>query len=144
MLDHCLANELPGFVVRELAFVRGNADQPEAYFDDYQVVNRTSDHDGFVLYLSTDTSVPVGSVVRPVFNLTMPNPIQAGQVIRIDWEEDEAYTLYLLDAMGRIGSETHGKGRYLTMTWPEGLMPGLYFLQLSSGGGAGFWKVIGY
>lgn len=144
MLDHCLANELPGFVARELAFARGNADQPEAYFDDYQVVNRASDHDGFVLFLSTDTSVPVGSVVRPVFNLTMPNPIQAGQVIRIDWEEDEAYTLYLLDAMGRICSETHVKGRYLTMTWPEGLMPGLYFLQLSSGGGAGFWKVIGY
>ena len=141
LLDHCLGNELPGFSARELAFVRGNADQPRDLFDNYQILNRISDHDGFVLFLSTDTTVPVSEIQAPTPKIKLPNPIQPGQVIEISFEEPESYELNLVDALGRVFRSFQGKEHQVQNIWPEGIAPGTYFLTLRTKKGLFTWKV---
>ncbi|NJO86718.1 MAG: hypothetical protein HC821_01180, partial [Lewinella sp.] len=53
-LDHCLANNLTGLTINELAFARGNADAAVNYGSVPLVELRAADHDAFVLYLGID------------------------------------------------------------------------------------------
>ncbi|MEL6866428.1 MAG: endonuclease/exonuclease/phosphatase family protein, partial [Bacteroidota bacterium] len=57
LLDHCLSNELEGMQVKELAYARGNSDNPEFSLSSPDQVLRASDHDGLVLFLELDNPV---------------------------------------------------------------------------------------
>ncbi|MDX1667370.1 MAG: hypothetical protein R3350_09075, partial [Saprospiraceae bacterium] len=65
LLDHCLHNELRQLTVNAYQFARGNADYaiPFAFIDDS--VLRSTDHDGFVLYMQSDRSTAVEEIGRP-------------------------------------------------------------------------------
>ena len=66
VLDHALVNQALERHVVEMQFARGNADAAFDDEDDATNVLRNSDHDGFVVYLSSDAKPPVN-----------PSPCQA-------------------------------------------------------------------
>jgi hypothetical protein len=53
-LDHALTNDAASYWVRGMQFGRGNADAAHLQLDHPDSAHRSSDHDGFVLYLMTD------------------------------------------------------------------------------------------
>ncbi|MCE2557736.1 MAG: fibronectin type III domain-containing protein [Acidobacteria bacterium] len=59
MLDHALVNQNLERHVVEIQYARGNADAAFDDADDATNVLRASDHDGFVVYLSSDAKPPV-------------------------------------------------------------------------------------
>ena len=59
MLDHALVNQNLERHVVEIQYARGNADAAFDDADDATNVLRNSDHDGFVVYLSSDAKPPV-------------------------------------------------------------------------------------
>jgi hypothetical protein len=54
VLDHALTNTVADTFARGLEFGRGNADAIHDSINDVGTPNRSSDHDGVVLYLMTD------------------------------------------------------------------------------------------
>lgn len=131
MLDHCLSNDLQHLYPVELAFARGNADQPEAFASNDRIVNRVSDHDGFVLFLST-TPVSATSISSSELQLRAPNPIGSGQKIVWEWARSQNYTLRLLDAAGRQIERISGEVQEGEYIWPTNLSPGFYFLSIQN------------
>lgn len=84
LLDHCLTNGLePALQVRDFEFARGNADAAAAFASNPVLATRTSDHDGFVLYLATDATIV--STVQPwvVADWVLPNPVRAGAALSL-------------------------------------------------------------
>lgn len=143
LLDHCIRNDFTGLAVRDLVFVRNNADQPAAYFDSLEVVRRISDHDGFVVFLSTDTTVPAANQSLAGVSVNFPNPISDGDIMRWTLDQTSEYRLLLVDGLGRTLTTTRGSGDDIRFQWPEGVAPGWYAVHLQTERGIGRWKVIG-
>jgi len=59
VLDHALTTDATQPWVRGFAYGRGNADAPEVFIEDSGNALRSSDHDGFVLFLMTDYDTDV-------------------------------------------------------------------------------------
>ena len=55
VLDHALTSSAAAPFVSGFAFGRGNADAAEEYIDDETTALRSSDHDGFALFLGKVT-----------------------------------------------------------------------------------------
>ena len=75
-LDHALTSEAADPFTRGVDYGRGNADAPADFFLDPLTALRSSDHDGFVLYLMTDRDgdgVPDDADNCP----DIPNPLQS-------------------------------------------------------------------
>ena len=88
MLDHCLSTELEGLEVSEFAFARGNADAASAYFLNPNLTTRSSDHDGFVLYLRPEAPIINSTTVAAdEAEWRIPNPLRNGSTVSIpdDW-----------------------------------------------------------
>ena len=143
MLDHCLANELQNFKVVNLAFARGNSDQPESLAGNNQIPNRVSDHDGFVVYLEVNNTVSNEIIQALRTNLSFPNPISAGQRITLEQEDFERVEIFLLDAMGRLVLQKQFGEPNVYLNWPETLLPGVYFMQIQTKDGMITKKIVG-
>ena len=67
-LDHAITSQALDAHVRGAQHARGNADAPFAFADDGTTALRSSDHDGTVLFLTTDptpTACPTTSTRAP-------------------------------------------------------------------------------
>jgi endonuclease/exonuclease/phosphatase family metal-dependent hydrolase len=96
VLDHCLASsEMEGLAISGMQYVRANADNALAYLSNPFLLERTSDHDGFVLFL--ESLNPVGLPPLPVasgIQLSHAQPLRPGGEIQVrseygnllDWE----------------------------------------------------------
>jgi hypothetical protein len=86
LIDHCLVGGLGASLqVRDFAFARGNADAAAAYGSNPVLATRTSDHDGFVLYVATDATIvstvaPAGTEAAP---WVLPSPVRAGDILAL-------------------------------------------------------------
>ncbi len=69
-LDHALTNQRMTPYVRGFEFARGNADAPKAEIENAHSALRASDHDGFVLYVTTHNNSD--KVNDRCFNLAAP------------------------------------------------------------------------
>ncbi|KAA3640545.1 MAG: hypothetical protein DWP95_08380, partial [Proteobacteria bacterium] len=56
-LDHAVSNDAGLIFFKQMRYVRGQADAPLQYEDDYGSSLRVTDHDGFVLYISPELDV---------------------------------------------------------------------------------------
>ncbi len=54
VLDHALTSAATAAYVRGFEYGRGNAEAPEERIEDAAIADRSSDHDGFILFLMTD------------------------------------------------------------------------------------------
>jgi len=100
VLDHCISTPLENVSFTEMQFIRGNADNPEYYFDK-EGPYRISDHDGFVAYF--DAFDELNSIVIPpeleTDAIFCPNPFNKEMYISFNLENklNLDYELVTLD-----------------------------------------------
>ena len=106
VLDHCLFGGLEGLQYAGMEYARGNADYSLAYFNNGALVERCSDHDGFVLYLESENPI----VSSPHYNIEdqplavyFPQPAKPESMIKIlTYGENRARRISLHDSNGRL------------------------------------------
>ena len=132
LLDHCLTTNFNNLFISEFAFARGNADLSVAYEDNANLMGRSSDHDGFVLFLEPEFPVQVetgGAEQR--LQVTVPNPFQLAQD-RIALENRNGNVHLRLWAMdGRLVWELETVETQVSL--PTQLTTGIYSLEVISG-----------
>lgn len=102
LLDHCLSTQLNDLEVTNFGFVRGNADAATPYAANPNITTRSSDHDGFVVYV--DPSNPIVSttdVARTDLSLNVQNPVQAGTDVAIQTDM-QIKTVRLYNMQGQL------------------------------------------
>ncbi|MEM6965175.1 MAG: endonuclease/exonuclease/phosphatase family protein [Bacteroidota bacterium] len=136
ILDHCLTADLQGLTVNKLQYVRANADNHPAYLNQLSPNLRTSDHDGFVLFLELENELMTTSllsVTKHDFSVSHPNPFAAGDDVTIHLHRRDNLNLQLIKLDGKIifekklGSLDSGVHR---TTMPLQLEDGAYILKI--------------
>jgi endonuclease/exonuclease/phosphatase family metal-dependent hydrolase len=145
ILDHCLSvQDLDGMDVVEVQYARGNADQPVDFSFNDQLVNRASDHDGFVAYISIESPITSISTIdlEESLKVDFQNPLGADQDILVEWKGKETLSFEILDAQGKQiqrGAVTQGQQSIvLTQLYSNGS----YFLRIGAGKDFKTWKMI--
>lgn len=144
LIDHCLSTTLTGMEVVEVQFARGNCDQPVAFEDNDQLVNRASDHDGFVTFIMPDN--PLATSVRELtdqhLRMISGNLITPGTSLIFEVTKGGPYQFSLLNAAGQpVLQQDLGLGTNSIATrsdWPTGM----YMVQVKSASGYRSWKVV--
>lgn len=138
ILDHCLTADLQGLTVDKLQYVRANADNPPAYVDELFPNFRTSDHDGFVLFLELGSDlIPTNldEIATNNFKVNHPNPFSEEDNITIHLHETANLNLQLINLDGKILFEKNigklSQGIHQT-TIPLQLKEGAYILKIES------------
>ncbi|MEL6391994.1 MAG: endonuclease/exonuclease/phosphatase family protein [Bacteroidota bacterium] len=154
MLDHCLANELTGLTVRELEFARGNADAALAFESNQFTTLRSSDHDGFVLFLGVDGLTSTNRVATDKPSISFPNPFSESEVITFPGELAGGQA-QIVDLLGRPVSSSVRLGGSLGLPQVDGLsgtsfiwrpdlrddVSGMYVLQLTFENQTYSWQI---
>jgi predicted extracellular nuclease len=86
VLDHALTSQSTNPWLRDFQLGRGNSDAPAVHINDSSTPRRSSDHDGFAVYLMTDgdaDSVPDDLDVCP--GTTIPEPAPSGGLKANHW-----------------------------------------------------------
>lgn len=132
-LDHCLATDLSGLRVEDLQFARGNADAPFPLSEDPTTPLRSSDHDGFVVYLR-DLSVANKTTVEELKGITIiPNPVQTGRMVQLETTDPGEISVTLLSNHGKNIATwlCIGKGSH-QLPLPVTLSAGYYLVRIQT------------
>ncbi len=133
MIDHCLSTELDDFIYEDFQFARGNADNSWIYTNSANILERSSDHDGFVLFLRpknsglTNTSSP-----RLELDLRFSNPMSPDQAIALNGLLKEPTWISWMDVQGRLLHRQKLRAGENQMNWQQVPAAGLYFVQITS------------
>lgn len=136
ILDHCLTTELQGITVEKMQYVRGNADFSKDFESQVSPNYRTSDHDGFVLFLEMDSefSTSVNTVLENNFSINFPNPFSPNDQVTLHLEQSESIQVSLISFEGKMIFEKNlgklPKGQ-TSVTIPLQIQNGTYFLQVN-------------
>ncbi|MEL7220603.1 MAG: endonuclease/exonuclease/phosphatase family protein [Bacteroidota bacterium] len=139
LLDYCMSTQLNNLSVTDFAFARGNCDAALAYFSNPNLTNRSSDHDGFVVYLEpefpliTTTNAPLEQS-----DWIIANPLASGSTILIP-ASITAASIQLVDMRGRLVAKWENSNG--TVQLPE-MASGMYLLQWWNGIKRGIEKVV--
>jgi hypothetical protein len=137
LLDHALATELTGFELSGFEFARANTDFPASFFGDAETPVRSSDHDGFVIFLKPDPSVATSPLPDPAgIKLTYSNPVEAGTSILLEMTKRQPVSLRLFYSSGVPASAAHSFSGPGTAEFriPGTLPTGWYVLLAQSAG----------
>jgi len=135
ILDHCLTTDLQGFTFNKMQYVRGNADFSSDFESQFPPLYRTSDHDGFVVFLDMESELttPVNTVLQNSFSVDFPNPFSQNNVVTLNLEESENIQISLINFEGKIIYEKNmgklPKGKNF-ITIPLQIPNGTYFLKI--------------
>lgn len=105
-IDHAVAGALEGLEITAMQFARANADYPDAYAPNDQIVERTSDHDGFVVYLKPSQPNAVKNTLLKAPLKVFPNPAGTGKSIFLDLPEDVRAHIKITAVNGQTIKET--------------------------------------
>lgn len=140
-LDHALVNNMQDLYPVEMAYARGNADFPDAYAPNEQLVQRASDHDGLVVYLALTQPSAVENTLLNKQIQCYPNPLQSGDALYLK-SPDGLYGRYILTGPeGRILQQGNLQSRQEVII-PEGVASGVYLLQLATDEGLMNRKIV--
>ena len=134
MIDHCLSTDLSDFVIEDFQFARGNADNSWIYTNSANVLERSSDHDGFVLFLRpknsglTTTAAPQLST----FDFSYANPMSPDQAISLRQFDNKGTWIRWMDTNGKLIHQQVLREGENHMHWAVRPLSGLYFVQLIS------------
>ncbi len=136
ILDHCLSTaNLSQIEVDELQYTRGNADNPPSLENDDPIL-RISDHDGFVLFLDTESNLFTSTSSNPIpanAGISHPNPFVAGDLIlfNLDQKENLEYQLFSVNGI-LVGSGTLDgiQSDSFELPIPNNVVDGIYILQI--------------
>ena len=135
ILDHCLTTDLQELTVEKMQYVRGNADFSRDFENTISPNYRTSDHDGFVLFLEmgSEFTTSVNTVLENSFEVNFPNPFSQNDQVVLKLEESETIQISLINFDGKIIFEKHlgklAKGENF-ITIPLQITTGTYFLNI--------------
>lgn len=83
-IDHALSTSLNGLEVTGMAFARANADYPDAFAPNEQIVQRSSDHDSFVIYLRAGQPNALRTPLWEERIHVFPNPATVGKTLFLE------------------------------------------------------------
>jgi hypothetical protein len=136
ILDHCLANDLQGFTFNKMQYVRGNADFLSDFENQFPPLYRTSDHDGFVVFLEMDSELTttVNTLSKSNFSTDFPNPFSQNDLVILNLKKSQTIQVSLININGDIIYEKNlGKlpeGRN-SLTLPLQIPNNTYFLKVT-------------
>lgn len=135
ILDHCLTADLQELTVNKMQYVRGNADFSENFENQISPNYRTSDHDGFVLFLEmgSEFTTSVNTALKNSFEVDFPNPFSQNDQVVLNLKESETIQVSLINFDGKIIFEKNlgklSKGKKF-VTIPLQIPNGTYFLNI--------------
>ncbi len=144
MIDHCLSTELTDFQIEGFEFARGNADNSWVYGNNPSIVERSSDHDGFVLFLRPNNGglTPTNDLMAGKTILRFSNPMRADQSIYLDQVAIKPQLLRWFDVQGRLVHQQLIQAGENIMQWSSRPSNGLYFIELRGNGNRQMQKVV--
>lgn len=139
ILDHCLTTDLQELTVNKMQYMRGNADFPEDFENQISPNYRTSDHDGFVVFIEmgSEFSTSVNTVLENSFSVNFPNPFSQNGQIKLNLKESESIQVSLINFDGKIiyeknlGKLSKGKNLITLSLIPLQIPNGTYFLKIN-------------
>ncbi len=142
LLDHCLTTQLTDLEVVDFAMARGNADLSVAFEDNATLLGRSSDHDGFVIFLEPDAPVAVEDVAPDKQGLAVSfnNPIRLGQDEIVVQQSQGPFAVRLWGTDGRLVWQNQSIGSRILL--PRSLPRGLFFLEVQGRNARALKKVI--
>lgn len=131
MIDHCLSTELNDFYFEDIQFARGNADNSWIYTNSADILARSSDHDGFVLFLRPKNSglTRTEQQEKLALDLGYSNPMSLEGGIDLKNTEGRAVQVRWLDTSGRLLHQQMLQEGENQMQWNTKPRLGLYFVQ---------------
>ncbi len=130
-LDHCVANQLSGLSAMELHYGRGNADATSNFAGNTASLARSSDHDGFVLYLRLEGATALTEVGNTTtFSVQCPNPARSGDQLRWDNPSGLATDIRIYNSLGQLVWQSQERGQ--TSRLPN-LAAATYWLEVRIG-----------
>jgi hypothetical protein len=132
-LDHALVNQLKDLEVIEMQYARGNADFPDAFAPNEQLIQRAGDHDGFVVYLAPDQPAAVNNGLLDNWIRWYPNPVKSGGILYFSGPSDLTGNYRIADRHGRILYRGKVEKRQEILL-PAQLPSGVYHLQFQMDG----------
>lgn len=142
LIDHCLTNQFQGIQITGLEFARGNADNAEAYYNNQFIVHRSSDHDGFALFLQPESPLANFEIAGTQFEITHANPMTNLDQIQIHSDRAIELVFQLYSAEGRLIQERQLEKGASSVQLPADLTNGFYVYRLSAAGEAYSGKLI--
>ena len=132
ILDQCLVSNLDGLQSNGMQYGRGNADNALAYADNPFLVERASDHDGFVLFLEAENAVNTAfTSAGEGLALRFSQPIRPGGVIHVKSRGSSPLrSLEMYSLQGRMVWREELSGTEASLRLP-GFVPGgqMYLLR---------------
>lgn len=129
-LDHCLANDLEELEVVDFQYGRGNADATTNLAGNTATVARSSDHDGFVLYLqANNSSTTYDEDKKELIQLRFPNPATSGDQVFMETQNRWA-SVSIINALGQSLWHSYENSNFQL---PPHLEPGMYWMQVRLG-----------
>ena len=137
ILDHCLTTDFQELTVEKLQYVRANADNPEFYVDEIFPNFRTSDHDGYVLFLELGSPIlSKNENIYPSEKLKVfyPNPFKSDDFVTIESKVSEELNIKLITVDGKLVWEKNQSiltNESLNVTLPLQNTQQVYFLVIN-------------
>jgi endonuclease/exonuclease/phosphatase family metal-dependent hydrolase len=134
-LDHCLIGNAEDMNITEFQYSRGNADYSIAYEDNASLAQSSSDHDGLVLYFTTDNmvvSTQEATVEVSDIVISMPQPISFGDNIHITADKGRLLSAHIYSLDGQLIWTTALDAPQAHLSLPYSLFnAGAYVLQVT-------------
>lgn len=127
-IDHCLASTMNALTIKGMQYARGNADNALAYFDNAFLPQRSSDHDGFVLFLEAQNPLSLQETKTDQgIQLAFQQPLPPDGPIHIHSEAGELLRLELYFPNGLAAWQTSLSGWDTTVYLPANLHANSWF-----------------
>ena len=133
MIDHCLSTQLNNLSVNELQFARGNADNSVAYFDNPFIVNRVSDHDGFVVFIEAENPLlNTPAFLNAPLVVNFPNPFKREDIITVNSPFADQVQIEIFNAHGQLIIQKKLEPGQTNWKPYFPFADGIYFLKVST------------
>lgn len=121
-IDHCLAGPMNALTLKGMEYARGNADNSLAYADNAFLPERSTDHDGLVLFVEAQNPVGLAeTTASDGIRLSFQQPLPDGGPVLIQSDAGALSSLELYLPTGQLAWKKRLSGLEATAYLPAGL-----------------------
>lgn len=134
LLDQCLSTELMDFDIKGFEFGRANADNSIAYASNEFLLERTSDHDGFVLFLEPKNTIVSSNNFskKNTIELIYSNPMSQDRKISFMIHPQSNSQFKLINLQGQVILQQAFDFNQMEAIIPATIPPGIYFISVET------------